>query len=395
MQKKIFSVFFLITAISIFLFSFAQPSQLNINAIFKKINIQYKKALTKNTSTTQYPRTYSESSVIHVESSDWTSGFFPGCLWYLYEYSKDPSWKILAENWTSGLEREKNNTHTHDLGFMLYSSFGNGHRLTKNAHYKGILLQGAKSLATRYNPKVGCIRSWDHGDWEYPVIIDNMMNLELLFWAAKNSGDPSFYTIAVSHAKATLKNHFRKNGSSYHVVDYNSQSGAVIARTTAQGYANESAWARGQAWGLYGFTMTYRETRDTLFLHHAEKIANYFIRFLPRNKIPYWDFDAPRIPFEFQDASAAAIAASALLELSTFSKKNGAHYFTVAEEILKTLSSPAFFSPESTNGNFLIMHGVGNKPKNIEVNVPLIYSDYYFIESLIRYNAIIKNAGTK
>jgi uncharacterized protein YyaL (SSP411 family) len=278
---------------------------------------------------------------------------------------------------------------------MLYNSFGNGYRLTQNLHYKNILLQGAKSLASRYNPTVGCIQSWQHGEWEYPVIIDNMMNLELLFWASKTSGDKLYYKIAVSHATNTLKNHFRKNGSSYHVVDYDKKSGKVISKTTAQGYANESAWARGQAWGLYGFTMTYRETRDTVFLNHARKIANYFIHYLPKNKIPYWDFDAPNIPFEFQDVSAAAIAASALLELSQHSVTYKEKYFNTATEILKTLSSPAFFAQENANGNFLLMHGVGNKPRNLEVNVPLIYADYYFVEALLRYRALTKNAGLK
>jgi hypothetical protein len=352
----------------------------------QKVNVQLKNMLSAVKPTELYPRTYNvEQSVVTVNSSDWTSGFFPGILWYMYEYTNDQLWKKQAENWTAGLEEEKYNTKTHDLGFMLYNSFGNGYRLTHNEQYKKILLQGAKSLASRYNSNVGCIQSWEHGNWEYPVIIDNMMNLELLFWAAKVSGDKSFYTVAVNHASNTRKNHFRKNGSSYHVVDYDSKSGKVISRTTAQGYANESSWARGQAWGLYGFTMTYRETRDTIFLHQAEKIANYFIRYLPRNKIPYWDFDAPTIPFEFQDASAAAIAASALVELSTFSTQYGGSYFKTAEDILRTLSSPAFLAKEKTNGNFILMHGVGNKPKNLETNVPLIYSDYYFVEALLRY----------
>ena len=385
-----FSIFFLSVAISFFLYSFTQPSQLNVETIFQKVDANYKSALSKVPSTTSYPRTYSENSVVRVESKDWTSGFFPGCLWYMYEFSKDPAWRKKAEAWTIGLEKEKNNTRTHDLGFILYNSFGNGFRLTQDQHYKEVLLKGAKSLASRYNPTVGCIRSWNHGDWTYPVIVDNMMNLELLFWAAKNSSDKTFYSIAVSHAKATMKNHFRKNGSSYHVVDYNPKTGEVISRTTATGFGDESTWARGQAWGLYGFTMTYRETNDTVFLNHAEKIAHYFIKFLPKNKIPYWDFDAPNIPDELQDASAAAIAASALIELSQYSKKNSALYFKTAEEILKTLSSSAYFSPESTQGNFLIVHGVGHKPKKQEVDVPLIYTDYYFIEAMLRYRATMR-----
>jgi len=374
---------------------YSQSSSVNADSIIRCASKQLRNMVINHRPADGFPRTYNvNQSVVLVKSKDWTSGFFPGLLWYMYDYAKKPAWKRYAEKWTEELEGEKNNTDTHDLGFMLFNSFGNGFRLTQNNHYQDVLLQGAKSLASRYNSKVGCIQSWESGKWEYPVIIDNMMNLELLFWAAKVSGDKSYYSIAVTHATNTLKNHFRKNGSSYHVVDYDSKTGKVISKTTAQGYANESAWARGQAWGLYGFTMTYRETHDTIFLHHAEKIANYFIRYLPRNKIPYWDFDAPNIPFEFQDASAAAIAASALLELSGYSKKYGSTYFRTAEGILNTLSSPAFFARENTNGNFLLMHGVGNKPKDIETNVPLIYSDYYFMEALMRYRTI-KNAGPK
>jgi hypothetical protein len=308
----------------------------------------------------------------------------------MYDYTKDPYWRKNAELWTSGLEQKKYNTRTHDLGFMLYSSFGNGFRLTKNPNYKAVLIQGAKSLASRYDPKVGCIRSWDHGNWNFPVIIDNMMNLELLFKASKISGDPSFYSIAVSHAKSTLRNHFRKNGSSYHVVDYDN-NGKVISKSTAQGYSNESSWARGQAWGLYGFIMTYRETHDPQFLAQAEKIANYIIGNLPKNKIPYWDLTAPNIPFEFQDASAAAIISAALLELSQFSEKNGKEYFNMAEEILITLSSPSFFASENTNGNFLLMHCIGNMPERKQINDPLIYADYYYLESLVRYSTLSKN----
>jgi hypothetical protein len=304
----------------------------------------------------------------------------------MYDYSNDSYWRKKAELWTNGLEQEKYNTKTHDLGFMLHSSFGNGFRLTKNPNYKNVLMQGAKSLASRFDSKVGCIRSWDHGAWTFPVIIDNMMNLELLFEASRISGDKTFYNIALTHAKTTLRNHFRPDGSSYHVVDYNTSTGKVISKSTAQGYSKESSWARGQAWGLYGFTVAYRETRDTLFLLQAERIASYIIQNLPADKIPYWDYHSPKIPKEVQDASAAAITCSALLELSNFSKKHGGEYFSLAEGILKELSSPRFLAKENTNGNFLLMHSVGNKPENKQVDTPVIYSDYYFIESLLRYS---------
>lgn len=370
---------------------FAQSSQLPVDSILAKAGIQLLHALSQNKQTSLFPRSYNlGQSVVLVKSDDWTSGFFSGCLWYMYEATHDPFWKSAAEKWTNGLEKEKTNEDTHDLGFMLNCSFGNGYRLTKNKNYKEVLLQAARSLASRYNSKAGCIRSWDHGDWGFPVIIDNMMNLELLFRASKISGDKSFYNIATSHARQTLKNHFRSNGSSYHVVDYEPETGKVISRTTAQGYANESSWARGQAWGLYGFTMAYRETKDILFLKQADKIAMYILKNLPKNKIPYWDFNAPNIPFEFQDASAAAIIASALLELSKYSKEHADIFFEEGSEILKTLSKPPFFANENTNGNFILKGGVGNGRKKLEVNVPLIYADYYFLEALIRYKELKK-----
>lgn len=396
MMRVLTLPYYIISYLSYITPTHSQSTLLNVDLIMNQISTQLKHRFDNNQPADGYPHSYNVGqSVVTVNSSDWTSGFFPGILWYTYEYTKNPTWKKHAEDWTAGLEGEKNNTTTHDLGFILYTSFGNGYRLTQNAKYKSILLKGAKSLASRYNPNVGCIRSWEHGDWKYPVIIDNMMNLELLFWASKNSVDKSFYKIAVSHANNTLKNHFRKNGSSYHVVDYDSKTGKVISRTTAQGYANESAWARGQAWGLYGFTMTFRETHEKVFLEQAEKIAHYYIENLPRNRIPYWDFDAPNIPFEFQDASAAAIAASALIELSQYSEKSGKFYLNAAKEILETLSSPSFFAKEKTNGNFILTHSVGNLPKNIEVNAPLIYSDYYFQEALLRYRKLSQNGDSK
>jgi len=372
--------------------SLIQIQLINIEQVFRSVENHLTNAVRSSKLQVKYPRSYNfKQSLVTVKSSDWTSGFFPGCLWYMYEYSKDSRWKVEAERWNAGLEEEKNNTNTHDLGFMLYCSFGNGYRLTGDTRYKEILLQGAKSLASRFNPTVGSIRSWDHGEKGFPVIVDNMMNLELLFWAAKESMDKRFYHIAVTHANNTLKNHYRENGSSYHVVDYDPKTGKIKSRTTAQGYSNESSWARGQAWGLYGFTMTYRETRDKTYLIHAEKIADYFIGNLPKNNVPYWDFNAPNIPFEVQDASAAAIAASALVELSQYSEKNSAAYLNTAEKILISLSSTSFFAGEKTNGNFVLMHSVGSKPDKSEVDVPLIFADYYFLEALLRHDSLKKS----
>jgi unsaturated chondroitin disaccharide hydrolase len=339
--------------------------------------------------TAHFPRSIKGDSLHAVPSRDWTSGFYAGSLWYMYEFTKDKKFEEAARKWTAGLEAEKYNTRTHDLGFMLYCSFGNGLRLTNEPSYKDILIQGAKSLTKRFNPNTGVIKSWDHAKGQYLVIIDNMMNLELLFWATKVTGDSSFYKIAVTHANTTMKNHFRADNSSYHVLKYDTITGEVLSKKTAQGYADESAWARGQAWGLYGYTMTYRETKDKKYLDQAVKIAEFFLNHpnLPEDKVPYWDFNAPGIPNEPRDASAAAITASALLELCGY-VKNGKSYFQAAEKILGSLSSPAYLAKPGTNQDFILMHSTGHKPANSEIDVPIIYADYYFIEAMLRYKTM-------
>ena len=262
----------------------------------------------------------------------WTSGFFPGILWYINEYTGDKAFESFAKKWTEKLEPVKTFKGNHDIGFMMYCSFGNAYRLTQNEKYKDILIQSAYSLATRFNPQVGTIKSWDSWrSWEnkhvfkYPVIIDNMMNLEFLFWATKALGDSTFYKIAVTHADNTMKNHFRKDYSSYHVIDYDTITGDVRNKHTHQGYAHESAWARGQAWGLYGYTMCYRETGDRRYLKQAEQIASFIFNHpnLPSDLVPYWDYNDPDIPASSRDVSAATITASALYELSTYSDRNG------------------------------------------------------------------------
>ena len=364
--------------------------KLDTKAQMDQAKAQLTQSLADHKDSLSFPRSAkADGSFNGVKSNDWTSGFFSGNLWYMYEYTKDKKWEQAARRWTAGLEKEKFNTHTHDLGFMLYCSFGNGYRLTNDPAYKEILLQGAKSLCTRFSKTTGCIKSWDHGRWQFPVIIDNMMNLEFLFWATRVSGDSSFYKIAVTHANTTMKNHFRADNSSYHVVDYDTLTGQVIQRVTAQGYANESAWARGQAWGLYGYTVMYRETKDKRYLDQAVKIADFFWNHpnLPADKIPYWDFNAPNIPNEERDASAAAIAASGMLELSQY-VKNGKIYFQAAETILNSLSSPAYLAKTGANNDFILMHSVGHKPAKSEIDVPLVYGDYYYIEGLLRYEKL-------
>jgi len=331
------------------------------------------------------PRTLEDGKLKLVVSKDWTSGFFPGELWYLYEYTRDAKWLDLARKFTNKLEKEQFNTGTHDLGFIIYCSYGNGLRLTGDQTYRDIVIQSSKSLSERFSPSAGVIRSWNHNQdkWLYPVIIDNMMNLEMLFAATKLTGDSSFYKIAVTHADNTLKNHFRPDYSTYHVIDYSETDGTVRNKNTHQGYNDASAWARGQAWALYGYTLCYRETKNAVYLDQAEKIADFILGELPEDLVPYWDYNDPGIPEVPRDASAAAITASALFELSSYSK-NAIGYNRAARKMLRSLSKK-YTSEPGTNKGFILDHSTGHKPKNSEVDVPINYSDYYYLEALLRY----------
>jgi hypothetical protein len=342
------------------------------------------------------PKTTNQSGNLQTCESDWwTSGFFPGVLWYLYEYSGNDTLKNWAQFYSNRVANQQYTTNNHDVGFMIFCSFGNGYRLNQNKAYEQIILNASKSLSTRYRPITGCIRSWDYAEWskqwQYPVIIDNMMNLELLLWSAQKFNDSAFYKIAVSHANTTLMNHYRKDFSCFHVVSYDTIAGKVEKKETAQGYSNESSWARGQAWGLYGFTMMYRFTKDPKYFKQAENIASFIIDHphLPEDKIPYWDFDAPNIPDCKRDASAAAIICSALIELSQFTnQENSKKYLEVAEMQIRTLSSPQYLNKLGENGNFILKHSVGHMPNKSEVDVSLTYADYYFVEALMRYKKL-------
>ncbi|MDF2433265.1 MAG: unsaturated chondroitin disaccharide hydrolase [Mucilaginibacter sp.] len=361
---------------------------------FTDATSQYK-LMTGELAPGQFPKSYDSISV-KLETSNsgwWCSGFFPGSLLMLYQENHDEALLIEANRKLTELEKEQYNTHTHDLGFMMYCSFGNAIKIEPGQEYKQILINSAKSLSTRFNPKVGCIKSWDSKPTDYTVIIDNMMNLELLFWATRVTGDSSYYKIAVTHANTTMKNHYRADYSSYHVVNYNPETGEVQQKKTAQGYANESAWARGQVWGLYGFIVMYRETKDKKYFEQAKHIAHFILTNpnLPADKIPYWDFNAPNIPNALRDASAGAIMASALLELCRYAdKKEALDYFNTAQTILKNLSSPVYKAAAGTNGGFILKHSVGHLPQKTEVDAPLTYADYYFIEAMKRYKQFAK-----
>lgn len=368
-------------------FAFAEnQSRLMIAAVRQEQQKQGKPELVS-------PRTLENGQLKLVPSRDWTSGFFPGVLWYLYEYTNDRTWLTEAQSFTRSIEQEQWNGKTHDMGFKIWCSAGNGYRLTGDTSYRRVIIQSAKTLSTRFNPVIGCLRSWDHHreQWQFPVIIDNMMNLELLFEAFKLNGDTSFYNIAVSHARTTMKNHFREDYSSYHVIDYDTLTGAVLKKNTHQGYSDSSAWARGQAWGLYGYTMCFRETGDSTFLKQAEHIAAFIFNHpnLPDNLVPYWDFNAPGIPQESRDASAAAVIASALYELGTYSKKNAAYYQLKADIIVENLSKYYTSNPDENKG-FILIHSTGSRPANSEVDVPLAYADYYYLEALLRKDGLLK-----
>ena len=332
------------------------------------------------------PRTIEKGELKLVSTRDWTSGFFAGQLWFLFENSQDTKWQEQARIFSSYMEKEKTNATTHDMGFKVYNSIGNGFRLTNNEHYKEVIVESAKTLITRFRKTTGTIRSWDHHKevWDFPVIIDNLMNLELLFAATRLTGDSTFYKIAVTHANTTIKNHYRADNSSYHVVDYDTLTGRVIKKNTHQGYADESAWSRGQAWGLYGYTFCFRETRDPVYLKQAEAIAEFMLHHpkMPKDLVPFWDFNAPNIPNEPRDASAAAIMASALYELSLYSQ-NGKEYRKKAGKILYNLTKN-YRSKTGANKGFILLHSTGSKPANSEVDVPINYADYYYLEALLR-----------
>ncbi len=320
---------------------------------------------------------------------DWCSGFWPGILWYAYEASGDAAMLQNAQKFTEPLRGVLEvPVDNHDLGFMLYCSFGNGYRLTKDPAYHDFLLKAADSLATLFNPKVGTILSWpamrEKMGWPHNTIIDNMVNLELLFWAAKNGGNPTLYDIAVRHAETSMETLVRSDYSIYHVAVFDTIDGHFIKGVTHQGYSDNSMWARGQGWGMYGYTMCYRETGNTRFLTMAEKLADRFLERLPEDGIPYWDFDDPAIPNSPKDASAAAVAASAMLELSTYMQaaELKAKYYNAAVSLLAKLSSPEYLSGDANQA--FLLRSTGHKPAGSEIDASIIYADYYYLEALLR-----------
>lgn len=347
-------------------------------------------------STNNIPNSIDKDSINwrFTTSGSWTSGFWPGILWYLYEDTKDEMWKVAAENYTKTIfpvTRQK--ARSHDVGFITMCSLGNGYRLTGNEEYKAGLLRAADSLSVLFNPIVGTILSWPtmvkKENWPHNTIIDNMMNLELLFWAARNGGGHHLYDIASKHADTTMKYHFRPDYSCYHVAVYDTLTGNFIKGVTHQGLSDASMWARGQAWAIYGYTMVYRETKEARFLDFARKVADVYLARLPKEMIPYWDFDASDLsPSEPKDASAAAITASALLELSTYvtDRDSSLYYYEKAERILEALSKPEYKSGNQKDA--FLLHSVGHMPRGGEVDAAIIYADYYYLEALTRFKRL-------
>ncbi|MCL5128552.1 glycoside hydrolase family 88 protein [Algibacter sp. L4_22] len=369
--------------------SLNEVSKFNIENILKNNVEKIKTVAQTYTRFDSFPRHVNKNNTqwSFVKTTDWCSGFYPGMLWYAYEYSGDEGLKKQAVNFTEPLKViAYSSARNHDIGFQLYCSYGNGYRLTGNQNYKEVLLAAADTLATLYNPKVGSILSWPSQikRYKHNTIIDNMMNLELLFWAAKNGGDKSLYNIAKSHAEQTMKHLVREDGSAFHVGSFDIETGAFLQGYTHQGYANESMWARGQGWGIYGFAMAYRETGDSNFLNTAIKLSDKFLERLPEDGIPFWDFDDPKIPNVPKDASAAAVAACGLMELSGLvqDEKLKSKYFNAGKTLVENLSSSAYLSHAKNDA--LLLHSTGNHPKNKEMDVPIIYADYYYMEALLR-----------
>ena len=392
-MKKIRLIISLTFVVSLFNAQ-AQPDKQQMNKLIKEnfalADTQYRYMATLLPAD-KMPQSYNEKDkkIIAHDIKWWCSGFYPGSLWYIYEQTGNDAIKKEAERALEVIKPNQTYTGNHDLGFMMYCSFGNAYRLTKKEEYKDVIFRSAQSLSTRYRPSIKSIQSWNGNKYfKCPVIIDNMMNLEMLDWVSDQGGDKKYKEIAINHSNTTMKNHYRADYSSWHVVDYDLQTGIIIRKATWQGAANCSSWSRGQSWGLYGYTMMYRFTKDKKYLKLARNIAKFLLNHpnLPEDKIPYWDYDAPKIPYAERDASAGAIMASALLELGQYTSGTEKQKFVAdAEKILESLSGDTYRAKAGENGGFLLKHSTGALVLNSEIDVPLIYADYYFLEALKRY----------
>ena len=361
-----------------------------LSNLFQFAAVQLSNTVVQMGNTNTYPRsTLSNGSWSTVNNSDWTCGFFPGSLWYLYEQTGDPHFETWAQEWTAGIATQQFNTGTDDVGFMFNTSFGNGYRITSNSTYKSVLLQAAHSLTNRFNAIVGCLAD----DLlltppEFQVIMDTTMNTELLYHAADINGDTTLSAKAMSHAERAMTNQIRPDNSTFHLVLYSTVNGALLYQGTRAGYSATSTWARAHAWSIYGLTMAYGETGYLPFLDAAGRVADFYLTNAPSDYVPYWDFDAPNLPNAPRDSSTAAITLSALVQLSQLATnmQDSATFWTGAHNILESLGSTNYLARGTTSSGILL-HGTGNPPQiyDPEVNVSLIYGDYYFVEALRRY----------
>ena len=386
----------LFTAVLTLAISCSEPQKETMDQLIDRVfavAAEQSKIMSSALADDQTPKTFEEGKLVTAPYDWWCSGFFPGVLWYIYEYNANDQFKELAIKETAKVEPVKYITDHHDVGFMINCSYGHQYRLTGDEHALEVLRTAAQSLTGAFTEEVGCIKSWPFVkpgfSWVYPVIIDNMMNLELLMSIANMDNSEWLRHVAVSHADVTMKNHFRDDYTTWHLVDYVPGVGDVNKKITVQGLADSSAWARGQAWALYGYTMMYQQTGDKKYLIQAQNIGDMIEGYLPEDGVPYWDFNDPKIPDTYRDASAAAVMASAYIALDAVAE-NGKNYLAIAEKQLRTLASDEYLAAPGEIGGFILKHSVGNLPEDAEVDVPLTYADYYFMEALMRYRNAIK-----
>ncbi len=384
--------------------STASTEKFNVDQALEYCNTQVLRSLAAlgadSTDYTMMPRniqgTDSAWACRKASPDEWCSGFWPGILWYDFESSRDEIVREEAERYTETLEYlSQRPAFDHDLGFLMFCSYGNAYRLTGSPKFRDIILASADTLATLFNPKVGTILSWPRNVemlGGHNTIMDNMINLEMLFWASKNGGDKRLYDIALKHAETTMEYHFRPDGTCYHVAVYDPESGKFIKGMTHQGYSDSSTWARGQAWAVYGYTMVFRETQDRRFLDFACKVTDAYLRRLPDDYVPYWDFDDPAIPDAPRDASAACVVASALLELQAYvTPEKRDEYRDAAVKMLASLSSDEYRSGDKRHS--FLDHSTGHKPAGSEIDAAIVYADYYYIEALLRLKKLETNSA--
>ncbi|MFA6471736.1 MAG: glucuronyl hydrolase [Candidatus Latescibacterota bacterium] len=392
MAEKLILIFLLFfgTAATVSAAPQENPAPVPVDACFVFAGEQLTRAVEETADSTRFPRfTGADGKWVTVDSHQWSSGFFAGCLWLIFEHTGDNVWKNRAARWTAGMEREQHNRDNHNNGFMMLPGFGNALRLTGGEHNREVLIESARSLASRYDARVGMIKAMDGDVWKFPVLVDTMVNIELLFRAAENGGDPQWKTIAETHALRTMRDHVRPDGSTVQLVDYDLETGKIREKGTLCGLSGESAWARGQAQAIYGFAAAYRETKNPAFLKTACRVADYFIAHLPADKVPYWDFRAPGIPDEIRDSSAASIAVVGLLELAGQVKnsREKRKYTAAAKDILRSLCSPAYLA-NGTETRGLLKHATWKKPTDPQADTSLIWGDYYFLEGLKKWGEI-------